>query len=164
MPATPHPASPAPQDGHGADPALVDAMNQALHALIRGLRLHRLDSWDATLKGLNFIDLGIIARVDRDPDLILKDIRTALGVPQSTLSSAVSRLEERGILRRTLSTRDRRSYGLALTAKGRRIVRAHEALDQVLAAKVLAALDDEEQRRALTDLLGRAARRLSGGD
>jgi DNA-binding MarR family transcriptional regulator len=139
-------------------------MNQALHALIRGLRLHRLDSWDATLKGLNFIDLGIIARVDRDPDLILKDIRTALGVPQSTLSSAVSRLEERGILRRTLSTRDRRSYGLALTAKGRRIVRAHEALDQVLAAKVLAALDDEEQRRALTDLLGRAARRLSGGD
>ncbi|MCK9240396.1 MarR family winged helix-turn-helix transcriptional regulator [Desulfocurvus sp.] len=164
MPATPLPASPAPQDGHGADPALVDAMNQALHALIRGLRLHRLDSWDATLKGLNFIDLGIIARVDRDPDLILKDIRTALGVPQSTLSSAVSRLEERGILRRTLSTRDRRSYGLALTAKGRRIVRAHEALDQVLAAKVLAALDDEEQRRALTDLLGRAARRLSGGD
>lgn len=161
MPGGALPEHAAAQEGNGADPALVEAMNEALHALILGLRLHRLDSWDPLLKGLNFIDMGIIQRVSRDPDLILKDIRTALGVPQSTLSSAVSRLEARGILRRTLSARDRRSYGLALTAKGRRIVRAHEALDQMLATRMLTALDDEADRRTLATLLGRAAGRLA---
>lgn len=161
MPDAPSLENALPQAGDDTDAALVDAMDRALHALVRGLRLHRLDSWDPALKGLNFIDLGIIHHVGCAPDLILKDIRTALGVPQSTLSSAISRLEARGILRRTLSARDRRSYGLTLTAKGQRIVRAHEALDRLLAAKVLTALDGEDERRTLTELLGRAAGRLT---
>jgi hypothetical protein len=70
MPAGPCPNTP-PHKRERRDPALVEAMNEALHALILGLRLHRLDSWDPLLKGPEFHRYGHHPARERDPDLIL---------------------------------------------------------------------------------------------
>ena len=77
------------------------------------------------------------------------------------MTSAVDRLEKRHLLRRTISQRDRRSYGLELTEKGWRIRKEHGRIDQIVAETVLEALSDDQERETLTRLLAKINERLS---
>lgn len=63
-----------------------------------------------------------------------------LGLAPSTLSSLLNRLERRGLLKRTLSSRDRRTFALVLTPEGRseaeRARTGLEMIEQTLIEKV----------------------------
>ncbi len=103
--------------------------------------------------GLLSQDLAIIKAVNCRPDIILKDILDQLSLPNSTLTSIVNRLEKMEILKRVISKRDRRSYGLELCEKGELIVKDHREKEQKYFAKILGSLNSDEERKKLISLL-----------
>lgn len=138
----------------------VQRTMDALHRLFWNLRLDQLGSWSEKLGELAQIDLHILKIIADDPSVILKDIVTRLDIPSSTLTSAINRLEKRGLLQRLISQRDRRSYGLELTPLGWEIKREHEKVDRMLTDKVLEALASEEAH-TFVELLNKVCQRLA---
>ena len=131
----------------------VRRMNALLHGLIFALRLDRIGSWSKALEGISPLDLHVLRLISTTPKAILKDVRAALGIRHSTLTSVVNRLEQRGIIRRVIASDDRRSFRLELTAHGRRVEGEHMRADLAIAQTVLQALPTTAQRRQFLDLL-----------
>ena len=79
--------------------------------------------------------LSLVAGADNPTQ---RGIAAALGQNESAMTATVARLEKAGLLKRTRSTQDRRTWMLALTATGRR------ALDKVTEPfeRINARLDD----------------------
>ena len=136
-----------------------DAM-RALHMFLKALKLTHLEDWSDKLKGIVMTDLGILHHVAQNPDGILSDIKEALEIPHSTLTSAVNRLEERGLVRRVISARDRRSFGLVLTESGQAMQREHSRVDRMITGLVLEALDSGKERRTFIGLLEKISSRM----
>lgn len=131
----------------------VDIICDLLHQMTWNIRLDQLGTWTRKLKGMIQLDLHILKLIAERPDIILKEICDELDIPNSTLTSAINRLEKRGLLKRTISQRDRRSYGLEMTQKGWEIHEQHESVDRWIAQKVRDALGNEEEVQTFISLL-----------
>jgi len=141
--------------------AQILAVTELIQQVRFGLRVDRLGSWSKELEGIQLLDLHILKLVDQNPEIILKEIRQELNIPHSTLTSAINRLEKRGLIERVISQRDLRSFGLILTQNGCNIRKEHGRIDRLIAAKILEALDTEEERKVLTGLLEKINKALS---
>ena len=126
-----------------------------------GLRIDRLYDSSEHLKKITPVELHVLKLVCERPDLILKEIREELGIPQSTLTSAIDRLEKRGLVRRVISDRDRRSFVPEVTAAGRRVQKEHDRIDEQVAARLLDLLDTEEEREAFLRMLTKISKKLA---
>ena len=100
---------------------------------------------------------GVLVVIDANPGLSQTQLGNALGIDRSTVVAVIDTLEERRLVTRKSSPRDRRSHALHLTETGgaalKRLaerVRTHEQR----IARPLAA----EDRAALIDLLKQVAR------
>ena len=135
------------------DQTIVDDFNKVHQRFMKGVfkAMHNLG--DPLYDGLMSQDLAIIKAVSCRPDIILKDILDQLSIPNSTLTSIVNRLEKMDVLKRVISKRDRRSYGLELCEKGKLIIKDREEKEQKYFTKILAALNSDEERRKLISLL-----------
>ncbi len=142
---------------------LTRQTNQLLHGLIFNLHMDHLGFWSEALSDMMPVDLHLMKMISEAPEIIIGEIRSALGVPASTMSSIVNRLENKGLLKRTISNRDRRSYGLKLTPKGVKIQAEHERVDLLMAGKVLETLHDPQERETLIRLLFKVVRNLETG-
>ncbi len=123
---------------------LLQTTSDGLHRLFWGLRIDQLGTWSEILKGFAQLDLHVLKLIAERPGIILKEICDELGIPNSTLTSAINRLEKRGLLKRVISQRDRRSFELEMTKKGWEIKAEHDRVDRIITTLVLDALDDDE--------------------
>jgi DNA-binding MarR family transcriptional regulator len=85
--------------------------------------------------GVNQAEAHILAHLDANDHATVAELHRAFAHKRSTLTSILDRLEERGLIERTSDTRDRRTFVINLTARGR-----------TLARKVTAHLADFETR------------------
>ncbi|WP_052309956.1 MarR family winged helix-turn-helix transcriptional regulator [Methanocella arvoryzae] len=141
------------------------------HALLPGLvkvmwamRVDRPSAWSPAFEGLTPLDLHILAFIEARPDVILKELRNYLDVPNSTLTGLIDRLEKKGLIERVISGRDRRSFGLKLTAKGADLRKEQQQVRLASASKMLGALDSDEERRAFVGMLNKIGDRLILGE
>ncbi|MBN2098248.1 MAG: winged helix DNA-binding protein [Dehalococcoidia bacterium] len=102
------------------------------------------------LRNLTFVDLHIISTAHENPDLILRDIKSYLHIPHSTLSSSVSKLERMGLVRRVINRRDLRSYSIELTDEGKKIMEEHERVDADQVSRLIAPLSRDERRQLIS--------------
>ena len=123
----------------------IAIVNKAFHKIWFGLLLSRPDFYSDKMKEIGFIDMHIMSLAYKNPDLIMREIREHVKVPQTTLSSIVSKLEKLGFIRRVINRRDMRSYSIMVTEKGREVIDEHERSDVEQAEKVLNMLDEEER-------------------
>ena len=133
--------------------AQILAVTELIQQVRFRLRVDRLGTWSKELEGIQLLDLHILKLVEQRPEIILKEIRQELNIPHSTLTSAINRLGVRGLVTRKISQRDLRSFGLILTKNGCNTRKEHDRIDNLIATKVLEALDNEEERKVLTSLL-----------
>lgn len=105
------------------------------------------------IERLNNMEIEIIEIVYYKKDVILKEICTMLDIPKSTLTSAIDRLEKLNYVNRTISKRDRRSYGLELTDEGYKVQNEYSAFERRLSGDILSALDTDEEKQQLMELL-----------
>ena len=109
---------------------------------------------------LNRNEINVISLVSDQPDVILKDISSALDLPKSTLTSIISRLERKGYILRIISQKDLRSYGLRLTERGIRAQKEHLEYEKEVFGAVLGTLEADE-RKELVRLMGKITVTLS---
>ena len=131
----------------------VQRLDKVWHELIVSMQKISEELWRDKLEGASTIEMSILSIIEREPDVILKDIVRMLGIPSSTLTSAIDRLEKRNLLRRTISQRDRRSFGLELTGEGLIAQQEHRESEKVLWKKILGAYETSGERRELIRLL-----------
>lgn len=129
---------------------------RGLLLLLDKMRSDRLETWSDKLEGVSKMELHILLLVQNRPEIILGEIKNKLDVPNSTLTGVIDRMEKQGLIERTISRRDRRSYGLEITEKGRAIRREHDRILLMITTKMLAALNEEE-RKTFIKLLSKVA-------
>lgn len=120
-------------------------LTRGLLILLNKMRSDRIETWSKKLEGTTKMELHVLLLVQTQPDIVLGEIRERLGVPNSTLTGVIDRVEKRGLVERTISARDRRSYGLKLTDKGKEIRREHDRVLLMISSKILATLDEDEK-------------------
>ena len=123
----------------------VEAINKAFHQIWFGVMFNRPDFKSEHIQKLSFIEMHLIGMADDHPDMILKEIREYLRIPQTTLSSIIAKLERQGLLRRIINRRDMRSFSLEVTGAGRRIRETHKKYDLEQARESILALDEDER-------------------
>jgi DNA-binding MarR family transcriptional regulator len=101
-------------------------------------------------------DAGLLRKIGSDPGISQQALAEHLGVLPSRMVLLLDNLEQKGLIERTSSPDDRRSYALRLTTRGTqtlgkiaRIAGEHE--------KDLCAAMTEEEKISLAELLSRIA-------
>lgn len=73
------------------------------------MQSNKLNICTKKLEGTTVLEVNILKIVQKNPDIILREISEFLKIPSSTLTSAVNRLEKRNLIKRIISERDLRS-------------------------------------------------------
>jgi len=113
------------------------------------------------LKKITTLELGILNLLEWSPDISLKEVGSILDVPNSTLTSAVNRLEKKDILHRIIHPEDRRTFKLELTDKGKEVIEHRILKKKKLFKMILLSLDDDEEREILVKLIDKIYINLS---
>ena len=124
----------------------IESFNQAFHTLWFKIMTSRPDSKSKKLRGLSFSDIHVISLAYEEPDIILKDIREKLRLPQTTLSSIVAKLEKKGFIQRIINPKDYRSFSLKITPKGKEMMEVHMELDYEQNRHILESLEPGERQ------------------
>jgi Transcriptional regulators len=133
---------------------------QIFHHLIRAFQKTRQGLWGQELDGATTIEVSILSIIEHNPNIILKEIVQMLGIPNSTLTAAIDRLEKRGLIARTISNRDRRSFRLELTMKGKAAQLEHRKGENILIERILASFSTVEEKKALNMVLEKITNNL----
>jgi len=131
----------------------IKSLDKVWHKLLLSLQRTSENLWKDRLAGISTVEISILSIIEKKPDIILKEINEILGIPGSTLTSAIDRLEKRRLLRRVISTRDRRSFGLELTENGKLTQVEHRKSEEILWEKVLNSYSTNGERSELIRML-----------
>jgi len=138
----------------------IQAVNEAFHKIWYAVMFNRPDYKSEAIQKLSFIEMHLIGIAYDNPDLILKEIREYLKIPQTTLSSIIAKLEKQGIIKRVINHRDMRSFSLEVTDIGKEIRDTHKEHDFKQAEEVVFALEEDE-REEFIRLLNNVADKIS---
>jgi MarR family transcriptional regulator, lower aerobic nicotinate degradation pathway regulator len=147
-------AVPTPKRVH-AEPdelGIVDALAQ-LSFLIHGVLADTAGSFDLSVVQTRV--LGVLR--DRTPTM--NELGAHLDLDKASISGLVDRAQRRGLVAKTASPTDRRSYEVSMTATGRDLAAHVAARFTERIERIVAELSSEEQA-----LLARLATRLVAGD
>lgn len=95
--------------------------------------------------GLTPRDAGAIRVLGRSPGISQRELATRLGTTPSRIVPLLDSLEQRALVERSRSERDRRNYELSLTETGRALLAPLRAIAETHQRAVLAALSSDEQ-------------------
>jgi DNA-binding MarR family transcriptional regulator len=98
----------------------VRAVLDAIRRIVQSLR--ESSRWAEKHVGMTGAQLFVLQRLDEEPAQSLNDLADRTHTHQSSVSTIVARLVERGLVTRTQSARDRRTIELGLSSTGRRLV------------------------------------------
>jgi DNA-binding MarR family transcriptional regulator len=132
------------------DLSLVDALAQ-LSFLVQGVLAEATADHDLSIVQTRL--LGILR--DREPTM--NELGAYLNLDKSSITGLVDRAERRGLVRRTTSSRDRRSVQVSITDAGRRIAEQVSTKFDHRMAAITARLTEAERTR-LTTLTARLLR------
>ena len=135
------------------DPPVAEFAGQLLFRLWRANHTRAAEVLGSV--GLTTALFALLNVVNAREGAIQQELGSTLGIDRSTMVSLIDDLESAGLARRRPSATDRRAREIAITPKGRRILKeARELLSQA-EEDVLGGLTGEE-RRELMALLRRA--------
>jgi len=114
----------------------------------------------STPERLSAADSTLLAHLDEQRAVRATTLARHLGVANSTLSAAITRLAKQGYVIQSREAADRRAIELRLSQKGAAAMQAGSVLDTPRGRKMLEQLTPSQRTRALAGLalLARAAR------
>lgn len=113
------------------------------------------------LHKLNTNEISIIRIISEKEEVIIKDILEILDVPKSTLTSMIDKLEQCDMVKRAISKRDRRSYKLELTEKGKLVQDEHIKFEEEVYGRIITSLDNYEEREEFLRLMKKIVDNIS---
>jgi DNA-binding MarR family transcriptional regulator len=152
-----------PRADEGLD-ALAGAFEQHWEEMIHFITSRRFKSsvYRGAAGELSQVQLGALMILARQ-DLRMSDLAARLGLPESTTTRLVDRLEGARLVKREASFPDRRCVVAGLTAQGRRLIQRVRQDRQEFLKAILETLPRGE-RTELVRLFGRMAEELRARD
>jgi len=148
-------ANPTPDDLVSEGEA--QALDEGVAALLERFKLEPSIIAGSPYADLHANDVGLLVMVRRPEEWNVRRIARSLGAPISTISSALDRLEMRGLVARRRRPGDRRLVHVELTAAGRRLVAKIRASQIEICRAMLARLNGSD-REILIRLVAQLAR------
>ena len=108
-------------------------------------------------------ELALLRTAAREGPMILREIGGRFGVPVSTLTGLVDRMEKKGLVRRVRGRRDRRAVELEATPAGTIALREHARGMAAIARGMLETLGERDQQ-ALLAILRRVREAFADAD
>lgn len=108
-------------------------------------------------------DEQLLAHLDLERATSPSELARHLAIGLPTMSEALDRLEDTGLVTRSRTAGDRRKVQVRLTVEGDRLSRAQSVLDEALVVTVLETMKPAERRRAIEglELLAEACGRIT---
>lgn len=104
----------------------------------------------SSLMGRSPVEMRIILMAGASPNLLLREYISELNIPKSTLTSIINRLERQQYLKRTISTKDRRSFGLELDKNGIEFFQEYMCYQNDMGNRILNGLNEDEQNQLIS--------------
>ncbi len=131
----------------------IDQLVSLVHEILKHYKEYQTDMSALYPQGITSIELSIIQFVHSNPDNVIKEVSESLSIPGSTLTSAIDRLEQKNLIIRTVSKKNRRSFGLKLTEEGIKLNDEHEKAESQVWYRILSKLDNDNDRELLIELI-----------
>ena len=136
-----------------ADPPVTEFVGQLFFRLWRATHTRTAEVLGTV--GLTTALFAVLNVIASREGAIQQELGSALGIDRSTMVSLIDELESAGLARRNPSATDRRAREIAITPKGRRLLKRARTMVEQVEDEVLAGLSLEE-RHELVGLLRRA--------
>ncbi len=94
---------------------------------------------------LTSVQYAALSAVQENPGIDQATVAGLIAYDRATLGKVIDRLDERGLVRRTVSDRDRRARVLTLTAAGEELLAAARPHVEAVQPAILAGLDAKER-------------------
>lgn len=140
------------------DPAQIQALTAAVTALVRQFKLEPGLLAGSAYADLHMNDVGLLSLLAQAGDWTVRGLAHTLSAPDSTVSSALDRLEGRGLVARRRRTSDRRVMRVELTTDGAALADRLSAGQMENSRNMLARLTPED-REHLVRLVAAVAQR-----
>lgn len=118
----------------------ADRLRLAVTRLARQLRRH-------SDIGASPTQVSALATIERRGPLTLGELADCEGVKPPTITAAVNRLEQQGLVERQPDPEDGRIARVVVTREGRKLLARNRSRKTAFLAQRLAALDDDERAR-----------------
>lgn len=139
----------------------INEFNHLCHYIVMSSDYKNLEDKYTLLKSLDENEISIIRIVSQEDEVIIREIGNILKVPKSTLTSIIDRLEKKDFIIRTISKKDRRSYKLELTDKGKKAQEEHEKFEYEFYGKIIKSLNTFEEREEFIRLIKQIASNIT---
>ena len=108
-------------------------------------------------------ELALLRAVAREGPMISRELGGRFGVPVSTMTGLIDRMEKKGLVRRVRGRRDRRAIELEATPAGTLVLREHARGMETIARGMLETLGERDQQ-ALIAVLRRVRQGFESAD
>jgi len=100
------------------------------------------------------LHIEIMRLLSENNELPITRISEGLNIPKAQMTHLIDRLADMGIVERRAGISDRRIVNIALTDKGRKIIRTHDKKLKAAARETLSCLSEEELKSLSVSLEG----------
>jgi DNA-binding MarR family transcriptional regulator len=138
------------------DDALALALAQGISSLMRQFKLEPGLLAGSAYADLHVNDVGLLVVLAEPGDWTVRGVAQQLDAPDSTVSSALDRLEGRGLIARRRRTSDRRVMGVEVTEEGAALAARLRAAQLDNSRQILARLSPKD-RETMVRLITEAA-------
>lgn len=126
----------------------MDRIEMAGH-LIRRLHQQSTQVFQARMQAAGFdmtsVQFAALDAIAQQPGIDQASLAAGISFDRATIGGVVDRLEQKGLVQRQVSARDRRARQLLPTPQGRRLLKACRPVVEALQAEILAPLSGAER-------------------
>jgi DNA-binding MarR family transcriptional regulator len=127
----------------------MDRIEMAGH-LIRRLHQQSTQVFQSRTQAAGFdmtsVQFAALDAIAQQPGIDQASLAATIGFDRATIGGVVDRLEQKGLLQRSVSAQDRRARELQLTVEGKRLLKACRPVVESLQAEILAPLTAAERK------------------
>lgn len=103
-------------------------------------------------KKLSIAEISVLMRMNRKAACRATELATMIGIPTSTVTGILDRLEKRGFLERSQDPNDRRSIQITVTPKTKEFIAGLMTPMEGMLRKAFRSMPDSRSRRLIEDL------------
>jgi len=125
--------------------------NALLHKIIDIIQYK--NEYQLQTSGIPPQEMYVLERIYLHSNILSKDISNKYNIPPSTLTGILDRLENKELIERLRTNKDRRSIELIATENGKSAVEKHIIEDHIFASNLFSSLEPQkkEQLKALLE-------------
>jgi DNA-binding MarR family transcriptional regulator len=130
--------------------------NTLLHKIIDIIQYK--NEYQIQTSGIPYQEMYVLEKIYMHSNILSKDISQKFNIPPSTLTGILDRLENKKLIQRLRTNKDRRSIELVATEYGKYAVEKHIAEDQIFASNLFGSLEPQKKehlKALLEEMLGK---------